>query len=193
MRRQSFCSIRTKSGARSETEPLARRERAAEESTPVAKGPRDFGRWPAAVKPTGWDCVGSHESARLARGNQPPARYIVIVKLVRKALPYSVALTLSALLAACALAPAAEGEDVAEGEDIAETRQALPVNEVRNFYYADETFTTTVGLSLRSCVPGPIVYSGKITEYFMQYEQRCPSGSGPLIVYECIDGFCTEF
>ncbi|WP_437278074.1 hypothetical protein WME90_43765 [Sorangium sp. So ce375] len=117
----------------------------------------------------------------------------MIVKLVRKALSYSVALSLPALLAACALAPAVEGEDVAEGQDVAETRQALPLNEVRNIYYADETFTTRVGQSFRSCVPGPIVYSGKTTEYYMQYEQRCPSGSGPLIVYECIDGFCTEF
>ncbi|WP_437589184.1 hypothetical protein [Sorangium sp. So ce1000] len=118
----------------------------------------------------------------------------MIVKLVRKVLPCSVALSLPVLLAACALAPAAaEGEDVVEGDAVAETQQALPLNEVRNIYYADETFTTRVGQSFRSCVPGPITYSGKITEYYMQYDQRCPSGSGPLIVYECIDGFCTEF
>ncbi|WP_437936670.1 hypothetical protein [Sorangium sp. So ce341] len=115
------------------------------------------------------------------------------MKLVRKALPYSVALTLPALLAACALVPAAESEDAAEGEDVAETPQALPLNEVRNLYYSDETFTTRVGQSIRSCVPGPIVYIGKITDYYMQYEQRCPSGSGPVIGYRCIDDFCTEF
>ncbi|WP_437676882.1 hypothetical protein [Sorangium sp. So ce131] len=113
------------------------------------------------------------------------------MKLVRKALSSSVILIFPALLAACALAP--ERPEDAEGEDVAETPQALPISSVLNVYYSDESFTTRVGQSYRSCVPGPITYIGHTTEYYEQYESPCSSGGGPGLSYRCLDGFCTEF
>ncbi|WP_159396559.1 hypothetical protein [Sorangium cellulosum] len=113
------------------------------------------------------------------------------MKLVRKALPYSVTLILPALLAACALAP--ESPEDAEGEDVAEMPQALPISSVLNIYYSDENFTTKVGQSYLSCVPGPIVYSGRTSLYYYQHDVPCSNVGGPRLSFRCIDSFCTEF